>query len=103
MRRIIRRSEAHRQCTQAKVHRYLALLAAVPGSALYQHGRSTGMLEMRPLRLMLALPRAGLHGRQYARAVDPGLREILRPNRNSLGKSAQEASRARPNYQFQPG
>src|SRR5436309_1158289 len=61
------------------------------------------MLEMRPLRLMLALPRAGLYGGQYARAIDPGLREILRPNRDSLGKSAQEASRARPNHQFQPG
>jgi len=44
------------------------LLPAAPGSALHQYGRSGRMLEVRPLRLMLALSGAGVHGRQYARA-----------------------------------
>src|SRR6266566_6847522 len=59
----IRRSE----CTPAKIHRHLALLAAVPGGALHQHGRFTGVRAMCPLRHLLALPGAGVYGRQYAR------------------------------------
>ena len=92
---------AQRQCPQAKVHRHLSLLTAVSRSALHQHGRITGMLDMRALRHVLALPGTGVHGRQYARAVYPGLREILRQNRNSVSQSAKkEGYRPGPNQPF---
>ena len=43
--------------------------------------RSAGLLHLFAWRrLLYAMPRPRLHGRQHARAVEPGLRKILRPH-----------------------
>ena len=42
---------------------------------------------------LYALPWAGLHGRQHARAVDAGLREVLCQNRSALGQHAFQETR----------
>ena len=57
---------------------------------------------------LLALSRTGLHGRQYARSVDPGLREILRAHRHSVGEHAAQAESRdhawpHPDRGLQPG
>ena len=55
-------------------------------SALDNRARSAGLLELHPCRDLHAMPRAGLHGRQHARPVHAGLREVVRANRNSVGQ-----------------
>ncbi len=56
--------------------------------------RSAGLLDVRARRQLLALPGPRVHGRQHARAVDPGLREIVCAHRRAVEESAHEARRS---------
>ena len=77
-----------RQRAADQVHRHLAALAAVEGSALDPPERSDDLFLVFTWRELLALPGTRVHGRQHARAVDAGLREIVRANRDSIGQYA---------------
>ena len=70
---------------------YLAGLAAVEGSAGHHHGRSARLLLLCARQQLLALPGACAYGGQYARTLDPGLREVLCPHRCAIGAPAAQA------------
>src|SRR5206468_9371852 len=69
---------AERQHPADALPRHLARLAAVAGSALDFARRSRGLLVVLEPAELLALPGAGVPGRQHARPLDAGLREIVR-------------------------
>jgi len=50
------------------------------------------MFELRPCGNLHALPRFGIYGRGYARAVYGGLREIVPENGHPLGQYVDEAA-----------
>ena len=52
--------------------------------------RSAELLEVHACLVVHALPWPGVHGRQYARAVDSGLRKIIRAHGDSVGQSSFE-------------
>ena len=73
-----------RQCAAATFHRHLARLRAVERGPLGPAARSVELLAMRARLELHSLPWAGLPGREYARSLHRGLREIICPDRHSL-------------------
>jgi organic radical activating enzyme len=76
-----------RQRPRAGVHRHLARLAAAQRRALDPRQRPAGLLVLRARQQLHPLPGPGVPGRQHARPVDPGLREVLRPHRRAVLKN----------------
>ena len=81
---------AQRQRPPAEVHRHLEIFAAARGGPLDPLARPAGLLDLLACRRLHALPGPRIHGRQHARSVDGGLREIVRQNRYSQRQYAAE-------------
>ena len=79
-----------RERAAAALHRYLAQLSAIEGSALDPLARSVELLAVRAWLDLHSLPGIGFLGGQHARAFHRGLREILRADRHSFQESAGE-------------
>ena len=79
---------AERQRAAAEIHRYLEPLPGAERGSLDSGQGSCRLLLLQPRRELHALSRAGVHGREYARAFDGGLREVVPSDRDSLGQYA---------------
>ena len=84
-------SSAHGECAPDKVCGHLARFAAVQRGSVHHAARHAFVLHVRTWRNLHAVPGAGLHGRKYARTFFPGLREILRKDRDSQRKLQSKA------------
>jgi hypothetical protein len=80
----------HWKRKRSALHRHLAALGPNERSAVDPVERFDRLLEVHPRYKLHALPWSGLYGRQHARALVAGLREILRSNWNTIGKFAFE-------------
>ena len=76
-------SSAERQRAEHKVRGHLARFAAAQGSSVHHAAGHALLLQVHAWRNLHALPGAGLPGRKYARTFLPGLRKILRADRDS--------------------
>jgi organic radical activating enzyme len=86
-------SASHGKRTTAALRRHLAPFRPDERSALHPPERPYDLHFVHPRWQLHALSRSGLHGRQHARPVDAGLREIIRQNRRPLSQHAGQEGR----------
>jgi hypothetical protein len=86
-------SSADGKRAPAAVHRHLAALRCDERCALDPAQGPDDLHLLLSRFKLLALSRPGLHGRQHARPVVSGLREVFCPNRSSLRQYARQEKR----------
>ena len=89
-------SSVVRQRPAAELHRHLAELRTVERSPLNSLARSLELFAVRAWIELYSLPRAGVHGREHARAFYCGLRKIFCPDGNSIEEFAGEEGKSLP-------
>ena len=75
---------AERKRAADEVRGHLARFAAAQGGAVDHFARHAVLFQVCAWRNVYAMSGVGVPGREYARTLDAGLREIFRPDRDSL-------------------